>query len=59
MQYPKPTKDEMMQSRYAGDGRPNYEETKLRSADKWTDMANEGPAQPYYMYHKDRYGEHR
>lgn len=59
MQYPKPSQEEMTQARYAGDGRPNYEETQLRSPEKWVDMANEGPAQPYYMYHKDRYSEYR
>ena len=58
MQYPKPSQEEMNQARYAGDGRPNYEEGK-EFPPKWTDMANEGPAQPYYMYHKDRYNEYR
>jgi len=58
MQYPKPTKEDMMQARYAGDGRPNYEETQ-RFPTRWTDMVNEGPEQPYYMYHKDRYSEYR
>jgi hypothetical protein len=58
MQYPKPTQGEMTQARYAGDGRPNYEETQ-KFPERWTDMANEGPGEPTYMYHKDRYSEYR
>lgn len=58
MQYPKPSQEEMMQARYAGDGRPNYEEGK-EFPPKWTDMANDGPGEPMYMYHKDRYSEYR
>lgn len=58
MQYPKPTQKEMMQARYAGDGRPNYEESQ-RFTERTTDMANEGRDQPTYLYHKDRYSEYR
>ncbi len=58
MQYTKPSQEEMNQARYAGDSRPNYVEEQ-KSTERWTDMANEGAAAPYYMYHKDRYNEHR
>ena len=56
--YPKPTQEEMMQARYAGDGRPNYETAK-KFPERYTDMANQGPDQPTYLYHKDRYSEYQ
>lgn len=55
MQYPKPSQEEMMQARYAGDGRPNYEEM-TRTPDNF--VAGDH-SQPYYLYHKDRYSEYR
>lgn len=58
MQYPKPSQEEMNQARYAGQGRPNYEENQ-RVPPNYADMTNEGRGQPYYMYHKDRYSEYR
>jgi hypothetical protein len=58
MQYPKPSQEAMMQARYAGDGRPNYEEAK-KFPERYTDFSNEGPEQPTYLYHKDRYSEYR
>lgn len=55
MQYPKPSQEEMNQARYAGDGRPNYEETQ-----RYPDNFVAGDrSQPYYLYHKDRYNEYR
>jgi hypothetical protein len=54
-EYQKPSQEEMMQARYAGDGRPNYEETQ-RTPDNF--VAGDR-SQPYYMYHKDRYSEYR
>ena len=56
--YPKPTQQEMTQARYAGDGRPNYEQPK-HFPERYSDFTNEGPEQPVYMYHKERYSEYQ
>lgn len=55
MDYQKPTQEEMMQPRYAGDGRPNYEEPQKLP----NNFVSGDRSQPYYMYHKDRYTETR